>query len=222
MVTREFDLAETDRLLTTTRAVRKRLDLQRPVDPATIIDCLRIACQAPSGANSQRWRWVIVRDPEKKRVIADAYRAAYEAYSAPRRQLVPAQDRSAVRVLESSDYLAEHLADVPLLVIPCTLDQLLPESTSQERASLYGGILPAVWGFQLALRSRGLGSAFTTLHLVHERAVGEVLGIPETVMQVALLPVAYYLGDDFQPAPRRPVDEITYWDTWKNTAVDTA
>ena len=124
-------------------------------------------------------------------------------------------------MLESSDFLAEHLADVPVLVIPCTLDQLSAEATSQERASLYGGILPAVWSFQLVLRSRGLGSAYTTLHLVHERAVGELLGIPNTVTQVALLPVAYYTGSSFRPAVRRPVEEVTYWDTWRNTAVGT-
>jgi nitroreductase len=213
-----FDLHQTDRLLTTTRAVRKRLDLQRPVDAETITDCLRIATQAPSGGNTQRWRWMILQDPAKKHAIATVYRAAYEAYSAPLRDLVPADDRSAMRVLESSDFLAAHLADVPVLVIPCTLDQLAPGASSQERASLYGGILPAVWSFQLALRSRGLGSAFTTLHLRDEARVAQLLGVPSTVTQVALLPVAHFTGDDFRRARRRPVEEITYWDTWRNTA----
>src|SRR5215207_5957852 len=107
------------------------------------------------------------------------------------------------------------MAEMPLLVIPCTLDQLTPDADAEQRASLYGGIFPAVWSFQLALRSRGLGSALTTLHLAYEREIGGALGIPETVMQVALLPVGYYTGDDFRPAPRRPVEELTYWDTWK-------
>ena len=212
-----FDLASTDRLLTTTRAVRKRLDLTRPVEPSVVLECLRLASQAPSGGNGQRWRWMIVRDPAKKQAIATYYADAYDTYSAPRRSLVPADDLSANRVVESSDFLAAHLAEVPVLVIPCTLDQIGPDATMQEKASLYGGILPAVWSFQLALRTRGLGSAFTTLHLNHDLAVGELLGIPDTVTQAALLPVAYYTGDDFRRAPRRPVDEITYWDSWKNT-----
>ena len=126
-------------------------------------------------------------------------------------------DQTTQRVMASSDYLAERLQDVPALVIPCTLDQPTPGVTNMELAGIYGGILPAVWSFQLALRSRGLGSAFTTLHLGEERAVGEALAIPPTVLQVALIPVAYVVGDDFRPADRRPVEEITYWDEWKRT-----
>ena len=121
-------------------------------------------------------------------------------------------------MLESSTYLADHLAEVPVLAIPCVLDRIAPGATAEQQASFYGGVFPAIWSFQLALRSRGLGSALTTLHLDYEREIGEVLGVPETVTQVALLPVAYYTGDTFRPAPRRPVEEITYWDTWRVTA----
>jgi len=217
-----FDLGSTDRLLTTTRAVRKRLDLTAPVEESVVLECLRIATQAPSGGNGQRWRWLLVRDRSARATIAGFYRQSYEAYSAPRRGLVPADDRSGQRIVDSSDFLAEHLAEVPLLVIPCVLDRLGPGATLQESASLYGGILPAVWSFQLALRSRGYGSAFTTLHLVHEGEVGELLGIPETVTQVALLPVARYTGQTFRPAPRRRIEELTYYDQWRRTAADVA
>jgi nitroreductase len=212
---KEFDLDQTDRLLTTTRAVRLRLDLRRPVEPAVVLDCLRVAAQAPSGGNGQRWRWVLVRDPDKRSAIADLYAASFAAYIAPRRAALQPDDHAGRRMIESAQHLADHMAELPLLAIACVLDRVPPDATSEELAGFYGGVLPAVWSFQLALRSRGLGSALTTLHLTYEREIADVLGIPDTVTQVALLPVAYSTGDEFRPAPRRPVEEITYWDTWK-------
>ena len=211
----EFDLEQTDRLLTTTRAVRKRLDLTRPVDPEVITDCLRIATQAPSGSNAQRWRWLVVTDPDKKRALGEYYEKSFSAYIAPKQQAI-AGDAHRMRITDSAVHLATHLGEVPAIVIPCVLDRP-PTSDGEAMAGFWGGILPAVWSFQLALRSRGLGSAWTTLHLNYEREVGELLGIPDTVTQVALLPVAYYTGETFKPAPRRPVEEITYWDGWKST-----
>jgi nitroreductase len=211
----EFDVRQTDRLLTTTRAVRKRLDLSRPVEPSVILECLRIATQAPSGGNQQRWRWMIVADPEKKRLIGEYYAKSFSAYIAPKKAMIGPDDHANVRMTESASYLAEHMAEVPALVIPTVLDRPPSGTTGEEQAGFWGGILPAVWSFQLALRSRGLGSAWTTLHLNYEREVGEILGVPDTVTQVALLPVAYYTGETFNPAPRRPVDEIAYWDAWK-------
>jgi nitroreductase len=213
----DFDLQQTDRLLTTTRAVRKRLDLSRPVEPSVILECLRVATQAPSGGNQQRWRWMIVSDPEKKSAIGEYYSKSFAAYIAPKKALIGPDDHASVRMTESSSYLAEHLADVPVLVIPTVLDRPPSGRTGEEQAGFWGGILPAVWSFQLALRSRGLGSAWTTLHLNYEREVGEILGVPDTVTQVALLPVAYYTGESFSPAPRRPVEQIAYWDSWKVT-----
>jgi nitroreductase len=210
-----FDLASVDHLLTTTRAVRKRIDLSRPVEPEVVEECLGLAVQAPSGGNGQRWRWMVVGDPGKKRVIADYYARSFERYIAPKRAALRPDDAPSRRMLESASYLADHLHEMPLIVIPCTLDQLPADANAEQRASLYGGIFPAIWSFQLALRSRGLGSALTTLHLDYEREVGEALGIPATVTQVALLPVGYHVGNDFRPAPRRPVTEVTYWDNWK-------
>lgn len=211
-----FDLASVDRLLTTTRAVRKRIDLERPVESEVLLECLRLASQAPSGGNSQRWRWVIVTDPAKKQAVAGYYAQSFERYIAPKRQALQPDDAAGNRMIQSASYLAERMADMPVLVIPCSLDQLGADASSEQRASLYGGVFPAIWSFQLALRSRGLGSALTTLHLDYEREVAEVLAIPDTVTQVALLPVGYVTGTEFRPAPRRPVEEITYWDEWRS------
>jgi nitroreductase len=212
-----LDLDAVDHLLTTTRAVRKRIDLDRPVEPEVVLECLQLASQAPSGGNGQRWRWVVVADEAKKAAVADRYAESFARYIAPKRAMLRPDDAAGQRMIASASYLADTMARMPLLVIPCSLDQLDATANAEQLASLYGGIFPAIWSFQLALRSRGLGSALTTLHLDYEREVGEVLGIPETVTQVALLPVGYFTGEDFRPAPRRPVAEITYWDSWKAT-----
>jgi nitroreductase len=215
-MTANFDLAQTDRLLTTTRSVRKRLDLTRPVERDVVIECLRIAVQAPSGGNSQPWRWLIVDDPYVRGRLADLYRRSHDPYLAANRAAAQQAGRTDMdKILDSSQYLSDHLHEVPVLVIPCLL-QRLPETASVfDTAGFYGSIVPAVWSFMLALRSRGLGSAFTTLHLANEREAAEVLGIPETVTQVAMIPVARYTGDDFKPAVRRPVEQVVYVNAWR-------
>jgi nitroreductase len=210
-----FDLDQTDHLLSTTRAVRKRLDLDRPVGRDVVVDSLRPAIQAPTGGNTQRWRWVVVTDPDHRLALADLYRRSWEPYIAMQTKEAETSGRpGSSRVADSAGYLADHLHEVPVHVIPCLLGRLEDNATQAETAGFYGSILPAVWSFMLALRSRGLGSAWTTLHLAYEREAGELLGIPDTVTQVALIPVAYYTGDDFKPAVRRPVEEITYWNGW--------
>ena len=210
-----FDLAETDRLLCTTRAVRKRLDFDRPVEPDVLLDCLRIAIQAPSGSNSQRWRWLVIDDPDKKQAIADHYRASFGPYREAGRALAESRGENPDgAVATSAAYLSDRLHEVPVMVIPCWLGRLPDNPSTTEIAGLFGSLVPAVWSFMLALRARGLGSTYTTLHLPFEREVGELLGIPDTVTQAALLPIAYTLGTDFKPAARRPIEEITYWNTW--------
>ena len=208
------DRPATDHLLTTTRAVRKRLDLSRPVPREVVLDCLRLAIQAPTGGNSQGWRWLVIDDADTRAAIAALYRKRAEPYLGGYRDLAPDAPNP---VLDSSEYLTEHLHEVPVFVIPCILGRLPDSPSNEEGAGFYGSILPAVWNFQLALRSRGLGSVFTTLHLAYEREAGELLGIPDTVTQAALIPVAYTVGDDFKPADAPPVEQITYWNGWKQT-----
>jgi nitroreductase len=209
-----FDTKETDRLLSTTRSVRRRLDLDRPVDPKVVLECLRLAVQAPTASNGQGWRWLIVTDGEKRAELARLYAEGGADYlkSAAAREMDP-QTR---RVYESAIHLADVLGRVPVHVIACLQGRAdnLPNILS---ASMYGSIIPAAWSFMLALRSRGLGSAWTTLHLMKEKEAAALLGIPDDVTQVALLPVAYTVGDEFKPAERPPVETITYWDTWGDT-----
>jgi nitroreductase len=210
-----LDRSTVDHLLTTTRAVRKRLDLARPVEPEIVEECLRLAIQAPTGGNSQGWRWIVVTDPAKRLALADAYRRSWEPYIAASRDAAPNPDAQQQRVQDSASYLADHLHEVPVHVIPCIYGRGIPSGQLVSDAGLFGSIYPAVWSFQLALRSRGLGSAFTTLHLPFAAEVAELLAIPDGVIQTALIPVGYFTGDDFQPARRRPVEEITYWNGWK-------
>lgn len=211
-----MDTAVVDELLTTTRAVRKRLDLERGVPDSVVMDCLRLAIQAPTGSNMQGWRWMVVKDPGKREALADLYRRAFYDYRDMMAAAMPdrAADLGAQRIRDSAEFLADNLHRVPIHVVPCILGR--PGAMDNiTGASLYGSIVPAVWSFQLALRSRGLGSAYTTLHLTYENDAAEILEIPDSVTQVALIPVAYTQGTDFKPAPRRPIEKITYLDSWR-------
>jgi nitroreductase len=211
-----FDLEQTDHLLTTTRAVRKRLDLSRPVPNELIVECIRIATQAPAGGNVQMWRWLIVDDPALKAGIADMYRRAYEPYIASQRTAVAEVGRSdANAIMASSDHLAQVLHEVPAMVIPCYIGRPDASMPQGSLAGLYGSVIPAVWSFMLAARSRGLGTAWTTLHLAFEQEAAELLGIPANVSQVAMTPVAFYTGDDFKPGSRLPAEKVTYLNGWK-------
>jgi len=207
-----MDIATVDELLTTTRAVRKRLDLSRPVGRDVILECIRLAMQAPTASNAQDWRWMVVTDADKRAAIADIYRsigAQYLAYATE-----TASDPQTRRVYASAMSLTDTLAQVPVHVIPC-LDQRIDDAELGVAAAAWASIIPAGWSFLLALRSRGLGSVWTTMHLFKEQEVAEVLGIPPTVTQAALFPVAYTIGTDFRPAARPPAETITFWNTWK-------
>jgi len=210
-----FDLSVTDELLGTTRAVRKRLDLTRDVPRELINECLELAVQAPTGSNSQTWRWLVVDDPAQRKALADLYRKGAEGYlSEAGAQAQDSGDAQTQRVFSSAMYLMEHLQDAPVHLIPCVQGKP-PEPVPLAMASgLFGSIYPAIWSFQLAARARGLGTALTTLHLIHEAEAAEVLGLPDDVLQVALLPVAYTVGTDFKRAKRPPVADITHWNTW--------
>jgi nitroreductase len=211
-----MDLATTDHLLTTTRSVRKRLDFARPVPRDVIEKCLEIALQAPTGSNSQGWHFVVVTDAAKRKALADLYRAGWSVYTQLERPPMPADDpRTAQlpRVVDSAQYLTDHLHEAPVMIVPCIEGRVetLPQFA---QASVYGSILPAVWSLMLALRSRGLGSAWTTIHLMHEKEAAAILGIPDGWTQAALLPVAYFTGDDFKPAKRLPLAKVVSWNGW--------
>lgn len=211
-----FDLSQTDELLATTRAVRKRLDLNRPVDRRVITDCIDLASQAPTGSNRQGWRWIVVDDPDLRIDLAAIYRKGASGYLAKALKAARARgDAQSERVFESTLVLSDTMEDVPMLVVPCieakSADQHLP---AVDWSGLYGSIYPAVWSFQLALRARGLGSTLTTLHLRHADEAAELLGLPDGLMQVALLPVAYTIGTDFRRAARPPADDIVHWNRW--------
>ena len=213
------DLPMIDYILETTRSVRKRLDFTRPVEPEVIERCIQIATQAPTGGNRQGWHFVIITDPVPRYDVAEWYRRSYAFYreEMDRRPAPPTGDPARIarmrRVRESSIYLAEHMHEAPVLIIPC-IEGRVENAGPMAQAGLYGSILPAAWSLMLALRARGLGSAWTTLHLRYEREVAAVLGIPDQITQAALLPVAYTIGTRFKPAARIPVAEVTSWNRW--------
>jgi nitroreductase len=207
-----IDVANADLLLTTTKQVRKRLDLARPVPRELLLECIDIASHAPMGGNQERNRWMIIDDPAVKAEIAPLYQSIGRPYLAAGGE--NAEGRQA-RVVESAAFLVDHVAEVPAWVLAMRLDRLPEGAPNADVAGYHGSVAPGVWSFQLAARARGLGSAWTTFHLFHEEQVATILGIPSTVTQIALLPVAYFTGDSFTPAPRRPASEITYANRWK-------
>jgi nitroreductase len=213
-----------DQLLTTTRSVRKRLDFSRPVEPEVIRECLEVAVQAPTGGNRQSWHFVVITDAEKRKALGDIYRRGWadymklpinqpEAFDVLRRR---SPDRAEVlaRVRDSSDYLAEHMHEAPVLLVPCHRGRV-DGASAFEQAGFWNSISPAIWSFMLAARARGLGSALTTVHLFYERDAADLLGIPyDKVTQAALLPVAYTKGTDFSPAAREPIERVVSWNAW--------
>ena len=207
-----------DELLSTTRAVRKRLDLAKPVERAVIEECLDLALQAPNGSNLQLWQWVVVDDRAQIAALAKLYNEAIEDYSreydSDRLRMGAGAAPGFDRLTESVMYLAENLHRVPALVVPCIIGRMDSVGVFHQ-ASQWGSVLPAVWSFMLALRSRGLGSAWTTVHLNREKQAADVLGIPyERYTQAGLFPVAYTLGSGFKRATRQPATAVTHWNRW--------
>lgn len=204
-----------DEVLSTTRAVRWRLDFERPVALEVVVDCLRLAVQAPTGGGREHWRWIVVQAPEQRLAVAEIYRSVHDRDGALA-AAASAERPSTRKMYEAAVHLADNLHRAPILVIPCIEGHPDSSVNAAQPAALFGSILPAAWSFMLALRSRGLGSCWTCIHLRREREMAALLGIPPEYMQVALIPVAYTRGTDFRPARRTPVEDIMYVDRWSN------
>ncbi|MEY3054660.1 MAG: nitroreductase family protein [Ilumatobacteraceae bacterium] len=211
-----------DQLLSTTRAVRKRLDFERPVPDDLVRECVELAMQSPSGSNSMTMQFVVVRDEAKRKAIGEIYRQCYGIYQSMDGVYIRSIDKGddsanaqQQRSADSADFLGEHMGDAPVLVIACTEGARADGMPGMMVSSVMGNVLPAMWSFMLAARARGLGTAWTTVHLMMEQQMAEVLGIPfDSVQQVCLSPVAFTKGTDFKPAKRPPADSIIHWDTW--------
>jgi nitroreductase len=205
-------------LLTTTRSVRKRLDLTRPVPLEEVKECLEIALQAPNGGMREGWHWIVVTDPQVRAQIGEFYRRSTMSYlsnAAANPSRGPrAGSEVMARVTSSTAYLAEHMGEVPVHVIPCITARTAALRAGESQAGLWGSLLPAAWSYMLACRARGLGTAWTTLHLRYESEIADLLGLPDDIRQGALIPTAYYTGDTFRPAARRPLADVLRLDRW--------
>ena len=214
-----------EQLLTSTRSARRSLDLTAPVDPAELRDCLRIALHAANGSNQQSWRWIVVSDPRVRRELGNVYRESYLRMTGGEMVSGILPDDDFGRLMSSTEWLVEHLAEVPVHVIPC-YQPYLPDfgeaDGAFQAATLYGSIFPAVWNFQLALHANGFGSCITTMHLLHRDEVGALLGIPASYVQGCLLPVAKLrTGAKFRPGPRRRLDDVVVLERWDGASIPT-
>jgi nitroreductase len=213
---------DADQLLTTTRAVRKRLDFSRPVEDSVIRECVEVAMQSPSGSNNMTMQFVVVRDEAKRKAIGEVYRQCYEIYRSLDGIYIGSIDKGDVaenaqqsRSASSADFLGERMGDAPALILACNAGSRVEGAPAMMAASMMGNVLPAMWSFMLAARARGLGTAWTTVHLMMEQQVADIVGIPfDTVQQACLSPLAYTVGTDFKPAARPAADSIIHWDTW--------
>ena len=215
-----------DELLTTTRSVRKRLDFSRPVEPDLLRECLEIAAQAPTGGNRQTWHFILVTDRQQIQALGEIYRKGWAIYTQAQQQtyaslaqskrMTPDRLATLARVADSASYLAEHMHEVPAMLIPCGFGRAeIDGQPAAAQSGWWGSLLPAAWSFMLAARARGLGTCWTTIHLYFEQEAADVLGIPyDRVVQAAIIPVAHTLGTDFKPGARVPLDDILHWDRW--------
>ena len=214
-----------DEVLATTRAVRKRLDFDKPVEPEVIKECLEAALQSPTGSNSQSWQWLVVTDSDQRSALAKLYQQGWELYTQMEGNVQTAykgvdEDRilQQSRVLDSATYLAKNFEKVPVMMIPILPGRFegLPSMAS---AAMLGSILPGAWSFMLAARERGLGTAWTTIHLMFEEQAAEVLGIDyQSYTQCALITCGYSKGTNFKPAKRPPLETVLHWDRWEGEA----
>ena len=209
----DIDVTSVDHALSTTRAVRRRLDLERNVDDQIILDCIDVAEQAPTGGNLSSRRWMVIRDPLLKQGLADIYRAGAGQWMVSAAERLAGTDHPQEQNMASAAHLAEHLADVPAIVIPT----IIGRHDGSGRPGLFDSVIQAGWSFCVALRARGLGTAWVTAVLAEQDAVKELLGLPDHLTEIAMFPVAWTKGTDFSPAPRHPARAITYFDGYART-----
>ena len=205
-------LESVDIALTTTRSVRRRIDWERPVQPEVIERCIDIATQAPTGLNLEAWRFLVLTDPERKLGMAELYRKSFEQMAELRAEYARQTGTQPPALRKVHRDLADRLHEMPALILVCM--QGRPDDTLARQVGFYGSILPAAWSLMVALRTRGLGSTWTSLHLIHERETAKLLGIPDDVTQTVLLPVGYMRDAVLAPAPRKGAREVTYWNEW--------
>ncbi len=197
------DLPSIDHVLRTTRSVRRRIDFERAIEPEVIEACIDLAVQAPTGIRAENWRFVVVTDTQKKRAIADLYRQGGETFAKARGVELKATQREH----------ADRLHEMPALILVCA-EGRPATGPAAVQVGFYGSVLPAAWSLMLALRARGIGSTWTSLLVLHEEAVADVLGIPADVSQTVLLPIGYMKDAVLKPAKRKPAREVTFWNAW--------
>lgn len=212
----EPDPITVEHALRTTRSVRRHIDFERPVEPEVLEDCIDTAVQAPTGGQREAWRFLIVTDPEKKAGLAELYRRALHTYRERLAAQARADGEEPTPLRPAQQALADRLQDMPALILACIEGR--PADTTAQQVAFYGSILPAAWSLMVALRARGLGSTWTTLHLLHEEEAARLLGIPDNVTQTVLLPVGYTKGAVLRPANRSPAREVTFWNQWGEKA----
>jgi len=211
-----------DELLSTTRAVRKRLDFSRPVGDDVIRECVDLAMQSPSGSNNMTMQFLVVRDAAKRKALGEIYQQCYGMYSQMDGVYIRTIDKGdsdanaqQQRSADSADFLGQHMGDAPAIIIPCNAAGRVDGAPAIMSATLMANVQPAMWSFMLAARARGMGTCWTTVHLMMEQQAADVLGIPfESVQQICMSPLAYTVGTDFKPAARPPADSIIHWDQW--------
>lgn len=201
----ELDLASIDTVLSTARSVRRRLDFHRPVEQATILDCIDIATQAPTGLGGESWRFVVVLDAYRKRRLAELYRTVL---------LELAEERGLV-IKPTQQALVARLHEIPAMILVCTTTPA-PAGEVAAQVAYYGSILPAAWSLMLALRARQLGATWTTLLSSRQKEVGRILEMPDDAVLTVMLPVAYTKNARLNRAERVPARQVTFWDTWGN------
>lgn len=214
--TADVDLASIDGVLSTTRSVRLRLDLEREIPHDLIEDCIDVAEQGPGGGNQASRRWLLIRDPARRQAIGDMYSSIVGSFMQRGRDATAGTGHPMEQVMKSAAHLSEHLADVPVIVIPCVWGT----HDNSGKPGLFDSVLQSAWSFCLAARARGLATAWTTAILNKEDELRELLGIPDGVTPIALLPLAWAKGTEFGAVPRRRANEIAYVDGWGRTWED--